>query len=53
MGDDRLECGQPFDFECLSLRIERDDLVELTQRNAPFGTAPWLVPKQVRNRRLG
>jgi len=53
VGDNRFERRQPFDLECLCLRIERNDLVELPERNAPLGTAARLIAEQVRNRRLG
>jgi hypothetical protein len=53
VGDDRFERRQPFDLERLCRRIERNDLVELTERDAPLGAPARLVAKQIRDRRFG
>jgi hypothetical protein len=53
MRDDRFERRQSLDFERPGSGIERDDFIELTERNTPLGTPARLITKQVRDRRLG
>jgi len=53
MRDDRFERRQSFDVERLRPGVERDDFIELTERNTPLGTTARLITKQIRDRRLG
>jgi hypothetical protein len=39
MGDDRFERRETFDLQRLRGGVEPDDLIELAERDSPFGTA--------------
>lgn len=53
MFNDRVKGCEPLDFERLSAGVDRDDLVELPERNSTLSLAARLITKQIGNRRLG
>lgn len=47
MLNDRVKRCEPLDFERLSVRVDRDDFVELAERNSTLGLFARLIAKQV------